>query len=253
MRIEDLKNVKEIDNSGYYVDIEGNVYSTHFRKGHETKKMTPNILPNGYCSIRYGNKSAYIHRLVAKAFIPNPENKPEVNHKDLNKQNNHVDNLEWATRKENENHLKDNNPCTGKTGSNSGILYHGYEEIAHFRSLQQAKLYCREHYHCSLSTTKNINACYKMNLFYIRDNSALDIYTVIEQHNKKIKENIVANSKNNKETKGLKGFLYLNGIFVKEFLSIREAIKYCGHDIKYRKNGNYNNNYGYEYKVKCND
>lgn len=55
----------------------------------------------------------YIHRLVAKAFLPNPEEKEEVNHKNGDKQDNELENLEWATRLENQRHAYDTGLAKG--------------------------------------------------------------------------------------------------------------------------------------------
>jgi len=64
---------------------------------------------DNYCFVglrRDGRQKTYpVHRIVASAFLPNPENKRCVNHKDRVKSNNHADNLEWATHKENSQHM----------------------------------------------------------------------------------------------------------------------------------------------------
>lgn len=81
--------------------------------GRIRNKITHRILKpsksNGYyhISLRYGSKKEFlIHRLVAKAFIPNPLNFSYVNHKDENKLNNSAENLEWCTAKYNVNYGK---------------------------------------------------------------------------------------------------------------------------------------------------
>jgi len=67
-----------------------------------------------------GDRKKYsVHRLVAKAFVPNPDNKPFINHKDGDKLNNHFTNLEWVTASENQKHAY----ATGLNSPNNGIKF----------------------------------------------------------------------------------------------------------------------------------
>lgn len=100
----DIEEYKEL----YQVSNCGNVRSLNYNKTKKIRVLKTIISNSGYIQVglhKGGNmKLCTIHRLVAQAFIPNPNNLPIVNHKDYNKSNNHVDNLEWCSYKYNNNY-----------------------------------------------------------------------------------------------------------------------------------------------------
>lgn len=82
------------------------------KRGEKILKERKNGGYNDICLSKDGKVSYHkIHRLVALTFIPNPENKPCVNHINCNKRDNHINNLEWVTYKENMQHAIKNNLC----------------------------------------------------------------------------------------------------------------------------------------------
>lgn len=111
------KELYEIpDFEGYYASKDGKIYSTLARgcrnrydlsKRVEPKELNYRTTKAGYCRVCMRKEStnqradAYVHRVVAQLFIPNPDNLSDVNHKDSKPSNNNVDNLEWMMHKDN--------------------------------------------------------------------------------------------------------------------------------------------------------
>lgn len=98
---EEWRDIKGYENV-YQVSNLGRVRSLHYGR---TRILAQAENIDGYLvvnlCVNMNKKSLRVHRLVSGAFIANPQNKPQVNHIDENKKNNHIKNLEWATEKEN--------------------------------------------------------------------------------------------------------------------------------------------------------
>ena len=112
----------------YYATDSGDIYSRNYRNTGRIKKLSPGRVGSGYLAVDlWRNRHCYrklVHRLIAETFIPNPDKKTTINHKNGHKDDNRVENLEWVTYKENLKHCFDvlgrKGTWLGKFGKNHG-------------------------------------------------------------------------------------------------------------------------------------
>lgn len=115
--IEEWRDIKGYEGH-YQVSNLGRIKSLNYRQTCKEKIMELGFHNRGYLMAHLSKsgkqKNFFLHRLVAQTFIPNPYNLPQVNHKDENKSNNCVDNLEWCTAKYNQRYSRAKKVCCYK-------------------------------------------------------------------------------------------------------------------------------------------
>ena len=109
--IEGYEGLYQVSNRGRVKSLKRNIIRTNGRTLPVRERILKPIMNLGYEHVILGNmnnkhkrKQLKVHRLVAQAFIPNPEKKPHINHKNFIRDDNWIENLEWCTAKENSRH-----------------------------------------------------------------------------------------------------------------------------------------------------
>lgn len=160
-RISNLGNVLSIKRRG----------SGCNKTGHNLK-IKKDIHEYCYVNLYDGlkHKSYKIHRLVAIHYLDNPENKPQVNHLDFNRQNNMVNNLEWCSMSENHKHTWQNgrgsNPLHEKGLNNPNTRYtlDNIKEMISLRRTGESYPSIAKHFGCSHSTVQRLTKQYRQML-----------------------------------------------------------------------------------------
>lgn len=126
------------DFEGYFATREGLIVST--RRSEGGKILSYTVTKAGYIRIHFGfHKPVFAHRLIAMTFIPNPDDRPQVNHIDGNKANNHVDNLEWVTAQQNVVHAVETGLRMTSQGPSHYKSKFNEEEVLNIRHLYATK------------------------------------------------------------------------------------------------------------------
>ena len=138
----------------YEVSNTGFLRTTNWKNSGQTRIMKPAADQKGYLKTmilrdgRYCNVA--VHRLIAQAWIPNPENKPQVNHINFNPSDNRIENLEWCTTKENTLHsynagrIKKPVFRDGIRGSHNGMSKLTEEQVKEIRQKFRPRVYTRQ-------------------------------------------------------------------------------------------------------------
>lgn len=202
VKINSLNGFEDVLDT-YFINKDGSVYSSSL-------KNTLSVGDNGHgykiVSLKIKGirkwKKAYIHRLVALAYVEGYEKNLEVNHKDENKNNNNFSNLEWVTRKYNNNYGSKNDRCSSSKGSKCYVYDYKLEFKGKFNSINKA------------SEILNTN--------FRKNNSRTEKYFIVDN----IKN--IPNIKSRYTTIALKD---LNGKIVEIFATNREARRFFNETI----------------------
>lgn len=186
-----MKAIKLEKFEHYLVTTDGKVYNTKaavglLRKGPKLLKSWPNKNTNYHTVVLRNGidkpKCVYVHRLVAEVYLPNPLKLPEVNHKDMDKSNNSVSNLEWVNRKQNKQHqLLNTKRKNSKILEDSDLIKKGIEIYKKYGELK----YPAELWNCKNCEASKILRLHNISLYY---RTTVPIYVkkeLIEYNNSK--------------------------------------------------------------------